>query len=370
MGYAQRVSFPMTARRSKGLSLPGLDSVRAFTLVELLVVITIIGILIALLLPAVQAAREAARSMQCINNLKQLALGIHNYEGTFGMFPKNAYGGTAFSTGGTAWAAYQCFSASVMILPYIEQETLFQRFAAAPAGGWNTYYSGPMQTKLPTFRCPSTRAYPTPGTSSWSGPGTNYAWCSGSSVYTGQWWGNRTVFNGMVDIVTEHGLGEVSDGLSNTILASEVLSGSGVTSGTTAIYPYDFFYTNNDSLFTAVANRHFPTATELATIGAAALTSGKAMTNNGSLWAWYAHGDSLFTTAATPNWSYPSSGGVCCPGGAQDWNYGIIPPRSYHPGGVNTAMGDGSVRFLSNGVDLYTFQCLGNRADGKPVSGF
>jgi len=93
-------------------------SKRAFTLVELLVVIAIIGILVALLLPAIQAAREAARRTQCINNIKQLSLGMHNYHDTYKRFPRGA-----FATNRIAW--------SVRILPFIEENTLYDKFKAA-----------------------------------------------------------------------------------------------------------------------------------------------------------------------------------------------------------------------------------------------
>ena len=359
----------------------------AFTLVELLVVVTIIGILIALLLPAVQAAREAARSMQCINNLKQLALGVHNYHSTHEVFPRNAYAGpysnspssqtcSGGNPGDKGWYAWQAISANVMILPYLEQEPLYGQFNLTATTTFDKWYAGPMQTRLTVFLCPSTRPYSLNNTTKWNGPGTNYAWSSGSSIYSGwggcsSWWGDSTaLFNGMIDTNKEHRLNEITDGLSNTILGSEILCGTGQGTSTTAIYPYDIFYTNDGAPFSAIANKSFPTAAELAAIGTTALGSGKALKNNGSLWAWYAHAQSLFNTAAPPNWSYPSSGSGCCPGGAHDWSPGIIPPRSFHPGGVNAAMGDGSVRFLSNGINLYTFQCLGNRADGKPVSGF
>jgi len=88
------------------------------------------------------------------------------------------------------------------------------------------------------------------------------------------------------------------------------------------------------------------------------------------LWGWYASAQSTLTTTATPNWKWPSAGGACCPGGAHDWGNGIIPPRSLHPGGVNAALGDASVRFISETVDLRTFQCLGNRKDGQVIANF
>ncbi|MEI6686306.1 MAG: H-X9-DG-CTERM domain-containing protein, partial [Planctomycetota bacterium] len=81
--------------------------------------------------------------------------------------------------------------------------------------------------------------------------------------------------------------------------------------------------------------------------------------------AWYAATHSTLTTAAPPNWQYPSAGGNCCPGGAHDWGNGIVPPRSRHAGGVNALFGDGSLRYINDSVTLITFQRLGNRSDGQ-----
>ncbi len=167
-----------------------------FTLVELLVMIAIIGILIALLLPAVQAAREAARRSQCTNNLKQLALAMHNYHDTHNIFPRNAYGCSAFG-----WNGWECFSANIMILPYIEQGPLYDQFRPAPAGGWGRYHSLMKNSRLAVFICPTNGPYPNPNYNYWAGPGANYAWCSGSSIYTA--WNNASNQNGMFNVARE-----------------------------------------------------------------------------------------------------------------------------------------------------------------------
>src|SRR5688572_25384501 len=115
----------------------------AFTLVELLVVIAIIGVLVALLLPAVQAAREAARRMQCSNNLKQLALALHNYEGTYKTFPPAGIDSNQMS-----WV--------VMLLPFIEQQPLFGNFNFTQ-GSWNAFnrIAVVQGVKIQGLRCPS-----------------------------------------------------------------------------------------------------------------------------------------------------------------------------------------------------------------------
>jgi prepilin-type N-terminal cleavage/methylation domain-containing protein/prepilin-type processing-associated H-X9-DG protein len=330
----------------------------AFTLIELLVVIAIIAILIGLLLPAVQKVREAAARSSCQNNLKQLGLAMHAYHDVNNTFPRNY----ARQVGGNAWEAT---SANTLILPYIEQAPLYAQFESNKTN-WGVTHDQLMNTKLNTFLCPS--APPGVGMSSdyWSGPGSNYGWSTGSSVET-VWAGNR--FNGMIAYQNDRRMADVTDGLSNTLLASELLSGSGASGGT-GKYPYDVFFTNN-GLFSSVVNRDFPTLTELENIGKAAKTSPSGVRgNNGGLWAWYAAGQSTLNTATTPNWQYPTAGGDCCPGGAHDWGYGLIPPRSLHTGGVNALLGDGSVRFVPNSVDLGTFQRLGNRNDGLPVGNF
>lgn len=331
----------------------------AFTLVELLVVIAIIGVLIALLLPAVQQAREAARRSQCVNNLKQLALGMHNFHDTFGEFPKNTTGPNE----GVTWEGWQYFSAHYKLLPFIEQDNLYERFNLD--GTWESNHSGPMQVRLQAFLCPSALEAP-PSTFSWGGPGCNYGWNSGSSPHTAHSC-NRNNCNGMITTKDERKMADVTDGLSNTVFCSEFLSGDGIADSPK--YPYDVFYTGADSDFTSIANKNFPTQAEIDGIGESVNTSPSGeRSNSGSLWSWYSHGQSIFNMATPPNWKYPSAGGNCCPGGAHDWGWGFIGARSMHPGGVNVAMGDGSVRFVAETVDLLTWQRSGNASDGQPAT--
>jgi prepilin-type processing-associated H-X9-DG protein len=339
------------------------------------VVIAIIAILIGLLLPAVQKVREAASKMKCGNNLKQQGLAMQNHHAAVGYFPPNMQ-----QIGPNV---YEAVSANYWLLPYIEQDNLF-RLASVPASApkmgdavwgqgdsavWGTFYNSMMGVKLSMYICPSALEAPQRGSHPdwWDGPGSNYGWCYGSRVYAN--WDPQGSNNGAINQSRKRTILDIKDGSSNTVLASELLSGSGTTGGA-GQYPYDVFYAG-EGVFNAVVDKAFPTAAELNTIGTTAQGSPIGVkTNGGTMPLWYPAGHSAFNTAAPPNWSYPTAGGACCPGGAHDWDKGIIPARSEHIGGVNALMGDGSVRFIRNSIELITWQRLGARNDRGVLGDF
>lgn len=347
----------MQAERCRVVGFRGSRQERGFTLVELLVVIAIIGILVALLLPAVQAAREAARRSQCTNNLKQLGLAFHNYHDVYKAFPAYQYPNTP-----ETWSSWRGHGPLTMILPYIEQSALFEQMdfrfewdnndssadTQPPTNHWIS------QQKIQAFLCPSDMPYPDTNYG-----GNNYMVSGGSrrDFYSG---GGPVPASGVFVRRRGTNMAEITDGTSNVVMLSELLKGD--NSGGTLTLQRDI--TNNLSL----GVDQFPSAADIEAAGATCDSNAQSwhQSNAGRQWSASFPGFVAINTVAPPNWKHVS----CCTGGtfgyACDRN-GIVPPRSMHPGGVNVAVADASVRFVSETIDLVTWQRLGARADGNPV---
>lgn len=320
---------------------------KAFTLVELLVVIAIIGVLVALLLPAVQAAREAARRMQCVNNEKQIALALLNYEESHKEFPAarlgtdsggvtnaDCGGGNIITIDATGPLAQSGASALVMILPHMEQQQLFDALHAdevaiwSPAAGWQNARPGivPALAMRPdSYACPSDRisesfaqwAHDVPVATVNVAAGS-YANVLGSLRPDENFTRIKFCGDGVFVYYHRYRIPEITDGLSNTLFVGETRDGHLVD------------------------------------------TSGNAINSN--IWSNGNRMQSTMRTTCTPLNTPPGlngGAGVVTQTGAYS-NGGF---SSNHPSGANFAYGDGHIVFIDDSIDLATYTMLSARAD-------
>ena len=327
----------------------------AFTLVELLVVIAIIGMLIALLLPAVQAAREAARRMQCSNNLKQIGTALHNFHSAYSELPTAGFqrklgrGDTGTRTERNN-SRHNRVGGLAMLLPYIEQTAVWQEIAAGPTlDPWN---GAPYRNPVPPFRCPSEKENPTQSQDNQNAFPTNYRMNKGDCVVGMDWQEGRGVFT--CGDRTFFTLTTIMDGTSNTLAFTEGVLGS-------------------------IGN-------ESSAIGGVALVGNIVRTSNDrpvvpTNWLAFKSGDSLtnyYTRAGNGNNGYylgrrwgdanplysciftilPPNSISLARGGdnvnnSEDW--AVPAASSYHTGGVGAISCDASYRFVSNSISTTSF---------------
>jgi len=331
---------------------PRARSTRGFTLVELLVVIAIIGILIAMLLPAVQAAREAARRGQCCNNLHQLGIAIHNYVEQKQVLPLGVVALPLTSPG----PAQPGHTALAQLLPFIEQSTVhtiydFRLRNVAVANRPAT------STQIAAYQCPSDsslgrRAVFKLGSDTELSR-ANLAVCFGSNTVVRNANGRNialdpdrtgvdTNTDGAFRLDQSRSLADLIDGTSNVAVASEVLAGQ------------------DDRIDPAAGDMVYDVR---------------------GLWMMQIVGASSYTHRNTPNAQigdalFVGMGAFFCvdhPGAPCDNTTGVVwdrwhaAARSRHPGGVNVLFGDGHTTFISNSVDLTVWQRLGAMNDGQPI---
>jgi prepilin-type N-terminal cleavage/methylation domain-containing protein/prepilin-type processing-associated H-X9-DG protein len=297
-----------------------------FTLVELLVVIAIIGILVSMLLPAVQQAREAARRSDCVNHLKQIGLALHNYHDTYKRFP--------FGMGGTGGK----YSALSQMLPFLEQRPLYDRI------DFHLPFDDPKNaparlTELSEFRCPSD----VQNTQPTAGGAINYYPNKGTDIL----WQTPQA-NGLMYRDSSNRFADVIDGTSNTAAFCERLLTDGSNGVVSPIADVFLATTNPNTPDEAVQLCDQVDITNLANQFPIFM---------GGPWLDGKHG---YLHVNTPNTRscgfFPTKASM--------------PPSSRHPGGVNLLLADGSVRFVANTIERRTWRGLGTRGNGEPLGSF
>jgi prepilin-type N-terminal cleavage/methylation domain-containing protein len=356
---------------------------KGFTLVELLAVIAIVGLMVSLLLPAVQAARESARRMRCANHLKQIGLALHQHHDVSGRFPTSQTGSGAALPNGGCRAGF--FSWRARILPYIDQQALYNAIdftanmsdhcgTGAPISSYHTNAQA-AATPVETFLCPSD--VETVGRSSTMGSArpapanytANAGWPSLATGYAGE----RSTpgrHNGLVGLenpgrrIVWHPtrgirICDVTDGLSNTAAAAEHLIQFGSRQSEILDAPEtmkSYHITGHPRTLAQMAERCDARNTH-ADVGMSAYL--------GRAWisGWSRTG-STYMHVKTPNTNN------CHFGLDDDSGDVLVTPSSHHPGGVNLLLGDGRVTFVADEVDAKVWWAAGSRDGGEVTEAF
>lgn len=344
--FALQPLLPKAARRAR-------TSRTAFTLIELLVVIAIIGVLIGLLLPAVQKVREAANRIKCANNLKQIGLALHNYLDVNITLPPNGN----YTWNGSTVVATNAWSGMARILPQIEQENLFRGIDFTTSYNTQPAISS---KRVATFICPSELNDKGQGTDPTFG---NKHWPINYAMNTGTWAVltlkslSMQTGNGAFGPNRGYRPADFTDGMSNTLAVAEVKAFTNRVAGA-----------NNTSMY-------FPPLAPPAAITGLVLAPFNATSFTHVEWVDGKVDETGFTTVFTPNTKVTySSGGadydvdvVLATESNVGDTYAAVTSRSFHSGGVNTLLMDGSVRFTGN-ISLATWRALGTR-NGNEVIG-
>ncbi|QDV32754.1 DUF1559 family PulG-like putative transporter [Tautonia plasticadhaerens] len=375
---------------------PPAGDARGFTLIELLVVIAIIGVLIALLLPAVQSARESARRAQCTNNLKQIGLALANYESSLGGFPPGRlHPDRTDSAGGPVTSQYSSYASTPgnwtgnvsvhrHILNFMEQANAYNamNFSVPNSNRLtvNGVVSNPNYTAynvaFNTFICPSDA-----NTGRVVGE-NNYRYNFGGSFTHGgaSDWSNNAdrgaLGNGAFTYGPSIASSGFKDGLSNTVTFSERIKGSGLDLRSAPPTKADMITSprrqtgpisleERDLQFQACAS-YLPVPD---TNGFHFNSMGRFLDGSDYVngWPTSAYCGSIYNHVAPPNWKGQDCGMASAiadvPG-----EHAIVSARSDHPGGVNVLLGDGSVRFVKDSVNLEAWRALGTRNGGEVIS--
>ena len=325
----------------------------ALTLIETLVAIGIVVLLVAIVVPAVQRVRESARRAACRSNLRQIGLALQQYESAFGMYPPS-YQMTHY-WGPPLLRVPKLYSVQTQLLPFLDRRDVFNliNFDLRLLRQVDPQYEGNTTAaaqRIAVFLCPSDgRELPDPAadnsyrTNMGSGP----VWFDTGLLDTAK--------DGAFHVFRMLRRSEISDGLANTAAFSERLRGDG--DKTTFSFMGDSFYVPppyppiSTGHFADLCVQWYPRMQKHFSDG------GTTWLISGRFYTWYDHHE-------VPNSPVPDCSTVSFATGL-----GSFPPRSYHPGGVNVLMLDGSVHFISDGIDFQTWRALGTRAGGESVEG-
>lgn len=315
----------------------------AFTLVELLVVITIIGILVGLLLPAVQAAREAARRLSCRNNLKQIGLAVHSFHDAHRGLPPQA----TYAIGST----FSGYSVHARILPFLEQANLF-----ALVDFQIGYEAQPevCKTKVPLYRCPSDGREETRFDRGVEFYPTNYGFNIGTWLGLDQQTAQGG--DGVFGYNMRYGFEAITDGLSNTLAATDVKSFTpALLDGGQPAAPFTA-PPDSPSQVLAWGGTFDRDYCHTQWVTGRTLQSGITTTFPPNTQILFSHQGVTYDVNFTSARVSPT---------APRHGYRVVTSRSYHPGGVNALLLDGSVHFVSSSIAQATWRALGTRAGGE-----
>lgn len=349
---------------------------RAFTLIELLVVIAIIGVLVALLLPAVQQAREAARRTTCRNNLKQLGLAMHNYHDNYGTFPPGRIvyisptdDFTASANGNATSGNGNCFSGFAQMLPHLDQGVIYNQI---------NFNSGPDTTannniaiiQPPVFLCPTDTGFKALAQGAGFTGVTNYVMSTGNTFPVSPKNPGGKPVTGIFYENSRVRIGDISDGTSQTVCLSEQIlsdpndptSTNGTTGNWTGVTPSTGFVLTT-------GNNNTSAGPELLNYPADCVAGNKLQLTRGNRILYGAPGHTMYNHIRGPN-----DPGIDCRGGLPHsprnfyWWRRLshnVAAHSRHVGGVLALFTDGHVQFASSTIDLPTWQGLGSRTGSE-----
>jgi len=350
----------------------------AFTLIELLVVIAIIAVLVALLLPAVQQVREAARRSQCKNNLKQLGLALHNYAEVFGAFPPGRIVSisagddfTAAANGNATTGNGNCFSAFAQMLPQLDQGVIFNQinFNSGPDTTANNTMS---IVQPPLFLCPSDSS----ARALVQGPGfagvTNYVLNTGTTFPVSPNNPARTPVTGIFFENSRVRLADIADGSSQTVCLSEqILSDLSAPSNNAGNWNGN---TPSTGFVLTTGNNNTNAGPELLNYPGDCGSGGKLQLTRGNRLLYGAPGHTMYNHIRGPNdMQIDCRGGL--PHSSRNYYWWSrlshnVASHSRHVGGVHSLFCDGHAQFISENIDRLIWQGIGSRAQGEVVGEF